>query len=87
MSLSSFRAFENDTEIEVIYSTPSCYIQNVNDEAKKKSVNFALKKDDFYPYASDPHAYWSGHFSSRPTIKRFERIGNNVLQVGNMPLF
>ena len=27
------------------------------------------KQDDFFPYASDPHAYWTGYFSSRPTSK------------------
>ena len=36
---------------------------------------------DFFPYASDPHAYWTGYFTSRPTIKRFERVGNHFLQV------
>lgn len=30
---------------------------------------------------SDPHAYWTGYFTSRPTIKRFERVGNHFLQV------
>jgi lysosomal alpha-mannosidase len=25
--------------------------------------------------------YWTGYFSSRPTIKRFERVGNHFLQV------
>lgn len=39
------------------------------------------KTDDFFPYASDPHAYWTGYFTSRPTLKRYERDGNHFLQV------
>ena len=27
------------------------------------------KQDDFFPYASDPHAYWTGYHSSRPSSK------------------
>lgn len=39
------------------------------------------KSDDFFPYASDNHTFWNGYFVSRPTLKRFERMGNNFLQV------
>jgi lysosomal alpha-mannosidase len=44
-------------------------------------ITWPTKSDDFFPYASDPHAYWTGYFTSRPTIKRFERVGNQFLQV------
>ncbi|KAI4469631.1 alpha-mannosidase [Holotrichia oblita] len=72
--------FENKL-INVFYSTPSCYVKAVNDEATSKDVAFPLKTDDFFPYASDPHTYWTGYYTSRPTSKRFERQGNNILQV------
>ena len=39
------------------------------------------KLDDFFPYASDPHAYWTGYFTSRPAFKGMIRYGNNILQV------
>ncbi|GLV45786.1 Lysosomal alpha-mannosidase II [Carabus blaptoides fortunei] len=66
-----------NTNTRIFYSTPSCYLKAVHAENLKWSV----KTDDFFPYASDPHSYWSGYFTSRPTSKRFERLGNNFLQV------
>ncbi|CAL1684554.1 unnamed protein product [Lasius platythorax] len=66
----------NGSSVNVIYSTPSCYLKALND----KKLQWPTKNDDFFPYASDPHSYWTGYFSSRPTSKYFERMGNNLLQ-------
>lgn len=63
--------------MNLFYSTPSCYLKSLHDA----NITWPTKSDDFFPYASDPHAYWTGYFSSRPTIKRFERVGNHFLQV------
>ncbi|XP_069699538.1 lysosomal alpha-mannosidase-like [Periplaneta americana] len=66
-----------DKGVNVIYSTPSCYLKAVNDEG----LTYTTKQDDFFPYASDSSSYWTGYFTSRPTTKYFERLGNNFLQV------
>ncbi|KAM0728650.1 Lysosomal alpha-mannosidase [Formica fusca] len=66
----------NGSRVNVIYSTPSCYLKALND----KKLQWPTKDDDFFPYASDPHSFWTGYFSSRPTSKYFERMGNNLLQ-------
>lgn len=71
----------NNKSINVFYSTPSCYLKAVNSEAATEGISFPLKTDDFFPYASDYHAFWTGYFTSRPISKRFEREGNNLLQV------
>ncbi|PSN38683.1 hypothetical protein C0J52_08901 [Blattella germanica] len=63
--------------LNVLYSTPSCYIKAVNDYG----ATYETKVDDFFPYASDPNSYWTGYYTSRPTLKYFERLGNNFLQV------
>lgn len=42
----------------------------------------SVKKDDFFPYADGPHMFWTGYFSSRPALKRYERLSYNFLQVG-----
>lgn len=68
---------QNGSKVNVFYSTPSCYLYALN----RANQTWKTKSDDFLPYASDPHAYWTGYFTSRPSIKRFERIGNNKLQV------
>ncbi|XP_011872614.1 PREDICTED: lysosomal alpha-mannosidase isoform X2 [Vollenhovia emeryi] len=66
----------NGSTVNVIYSTPSCYLKALND----LNLHWPTKSDDFFPYASDPHSFWTGYFSSRPTVKYFEREGNNLLQ-------
>jgi lysosomal alpha-mannosidase len=75
-----FRGFKDHDKYNVIYSTPSCYIQAVQDEIQKNSIKLEEKTDDFFPYASEAHSFWTGYFTSRPTSKRFERTGNNILQ-------
>ncbi|XP_050428079.1 lysosomal alpha-mannosidase-like [Adelges cooleyi] len=64
------------SKINAIYSTPSCYLKAVND----RNETFPTKSDDFIPYKSDKHSYWTGFFTSRPTQKYYERRGNNILQ-------
>ncbi|KAF5294473.1 hypothetical protein FQR65_LT01599 [Abscondita terminalis] len=71
----------NGSRYNLLYSTPSCYLKAVHNEAKKNGLKYSTKTDDFFPYASDPHSYWTGYFTSKPTIKRFERLGNNFLQI------
>ncbi|KAF2897558.1 hypothetical protein ILUMI_08618 [Ignelater luminosus] len=72
---------DTGSKYNLLYSTPSCYLKAVYEEARKDNISFPVKTDDFFPYASDPHAYWTGYFTSKPTIKRYERLGNNFLQV------
>ncbi|XP_053666254.1 lysosomal alpha-mannosidase-like [Anopheles marshallii] len=67
----------NGTNVNVFYSTPSCYLKALHD----MGITWPTKSDDFFPYASDPHSYWTGYYTSRPTSKRFERVGNHFLQV------
>ncbi|XP_037957645.1 lysosomal alpha-mannosidase isoform X2 [Teleopsis dalmanni] len=64
-------------KINVFYSTPSCYLNAVHES----KLTWPNKTQDFFPYSSDWHTYWTGYFSSRPTQKRFERDGNHFLQV------
>jgi len=42
---------------------------------------WTTKTDDFFPYADETHSYWTGYFTSRPALKRYERHSNNILQV------
>ncbi|XP_074108776.1 lysosomal alpha-mannosidase II isoform X1 [Cotesia typhae] len=65
------------SEVNVFYSTPSCYLKSLNEA----QISWPSKSDDFFPYSSDPHAFWTGFFTSRPTLKFFERMGNNFLQI------
>ncbi|XP_022651208.1 lysosomal alpha-mannosidase-like isoform X2 [Varroa jacobsoni] len=62
--------------VNAFYSTPSCYTKALYDSKKVWSVH----KDDFFPYADGPHAYWTGYFTSRPNFKFFSREQNGFLQ-------
>ncbi|CAF4157331.1 unnamed protein product, partial [Adineta steineri] len=67
----------NGSGVNIFYSTPSCYLYALNKVGKK----WPTKTDDFFPYASTPFVYWTGYFTSRPALKRYERYANNILQV------
>ncbi|XP_012584626.1 PREDICTED: lysosomal alpha-mannosidase isoform X1 [Condylura cristata] len=69
----------NGSRINVLYSTPACYLWELN----KANLSWSLKQDDFFPYADGPHKFWTGYFSSRPALKRYERLSYNFLQVCN----
>ena len=58
-----------ETNIELIYSTPSMYI----DAIAKQEIEWPTKYDDMFPYADVPDAYWTGYFSSRPNAKKYIR--------------
>ncbi|KAL1517914.1 hypothetical protein ABEB36_001614 [Hypothenemus hampei] len=73
------RSFDG-VQYNVIYSTPSCYLNAVH-QATNGTLKSALKTDDFFPYASSSHNYWTGYFSSRPTTKGYGRFSNNFLQI------
>ncbi len=61
----------------MFYSTPSCYLYALN----KANLSWTSKTDDFFPYAQEPHAVWTGYFTSRAALKGYERYSNNILQV------
>uniref|UniRef100_A0A3Q1H5Q8 Alpha-mannosidase n=1 Tax=Anabas testudineus TaxID=64144 RepID=A0A3Q1H5Q8_ANATE len=69
----------NGSKVNVLYSTPSCYLQ----ELHRANLTWSLKRDDFFPYADDAHDFWTGYFTSRPALKRYERISNSNLQTCN----
>jgi hypothetical protein len=69
-----------NTKFKLFWSNPEKYTLARAAEMKETSVKFTTKTDDFFPYADCPHCYWSGYFTSRPTLKYFERISSSFLQ-------
>ncbi|CAF4844960.1 unnamed protein product [Rotaria sp. Silwood1] len=67
----------NGSDVNTFYSTPSCYLYALN----KAGRTWTTKTDDFFPYADQPHGFWTGYFTSRPALKRYERHSNNILQI------
>jgi len=61
--------------VNAFYSTPSRY----TDRKKKAGTTFEVRMDDIMPLADDKHNYWSGYFTSRPSLKRQVRYSTNFL--------
>ncbi len=65
------------SKVNIFYSTPSCYLYALN----QANQTYTSKSDDFFPYASDAHVFWTGYFTSRPALKGYVRTSNTFLQV------
>ena len=72
----SFSQQANGSNVNVFYSTPSCYLYALNQAGQ----SWTTKSDDFFPYAHHPHGFWTGYFTSRAAFKGYERHSNNILQ-------
>lgn len=60
---------ENET-FNIFYSTPSKYFEAVQEEINNEKIKLQIETDiDFFPYADQPYAYWTGYFTSRPYLK------------------
>ncbi|KAL3829432.1 hypothetical protein ACJIZ3_018234 [Penstemon smallii] len=58
-----------DGRVNALYSTPSIYTDAKHAAHKK----WPLKTGDFFPYADHENAYWTGYFTSRPSLKGYVR--------------
>lgn len=65
------------SKVNLLYSTPSCYVHHVH----KANLSWAVKGDDFHPYAISPGAYWTGYFTSRSGQKLLVKYSGATLQV------
>ena len=74
-----FIAFFNEnnaSNITLMYSTPSQYIDAIN----AQNLTWPLKYDDMQPYAREKGAYWTGFFTSRPNSKDQIRRASQIMQ-------
>ncbi|KAF4397582.1 hypothetical protein G4B88_027322 [Cannabis sativa] len=59
-----------DGRVNALYSSPSIY----TDAKYAADESWPLKIDDFFPYADRENGYWTGYFTSRPSVKRYVRV-------------
>uniref|UniRef100_A0A915PCR6 Alpha-mannosidase n=1 Tax=Meloidogyne floridensis TaxID=298350 RepID=A0A915PCR6_9BILA len=69
---------KNITNVNIFYSTPTCYIKALEQTTKP---NFPKRDGDFFPYADKPDRYWTGYFTSKPSLKGLTRKSSSLLQV------
>jgi len=63
-------------DIDIFYSTPNCYIYEVN----RLNKTYETREVDYLNY-------WVGYYTSSPALKRYDRVNNNFLQVNNKSSF
>lgn len=68
-----------DMNIELIYSTPSIYV----DAVYADNLTWTTKYDDMFPYANNDVSYWTGYFTSRANDKEYIRRAEHTLQASN----
>lgn len=56
----------NKSNIKLIMSTPSMYI----DAMKKQNIKWPVQYHDMFPYSDGNNEFWSGYFTSRPGTKK-----------------
>ena len=83
---------EEELGMVLYYSTPTCYLSSGSSPlsflppacvppVQDEEVSWPLEQEDFLPYASDAHSYWSGYFTSRPSSKYIIRQAEVLAQV------
>jgi lysosomal alpha-mannosidase len=65
-----------DYNMTLFYSTPNEYL----DVMKNEAIDWPTKTDDFFPYADNPHSYWTGYFTSRPALKGYVRTSGSFFR-------
>ena len=65
-------------KMKMIYSTPSQYFEEVE---KYRNILEDYNDYDFFPYAENPHSYWTGYFSSRINLKGLIKTLANYLNL------
>ena len=68
-----------ENNIELIYSTPSIYV----DAIAAQNIVWPTKYDDMFPYADDGNSYWTGYFTSRANDKGYMRRASQTLHSSN----
>ncbi|CAH8681277.1 unnamed protein product [Schistosoma rodhaini] len=70
----------NNSQVNLLYSTPACYTKAVNEEFNRIGT-IDRRGGDFFPYASGLHSYWTGYYTSRPALKYYVRQASNLLSM------
>mmetsp|Transcript_29052 Transcript_29052/g.54827 ORF Transcript_29052/g.54827 Transcript_29052/m.54827 type:complete len:1069 (-) Transcript_29052:93-3299(-) len=65
-------------DIKVFYSNPEQYTRSKHKD--NGDLKWEVKTDDFFPYSDCEQCFWTGYFTSRAELKKWERVGSSFLQ-------
>lgn len=66
--------------VRIQYSTLSEYFAAVSKEAQNGGLTFPVYTGDFFPYADNSESYWTGYYSTRPTLKGVIRMAESSVR-------
>ncbi|KAJ0182989.1 hypothetical protein K1T71_000965 [Dendrolimus kikuchii] len=70
----------NISDINIFYSTPSCYMKAIYLYGRRDKAIYT-EKVDHLPYGSDSSTYWTGYYTSRPSLKYLVKRAHIFLQI------
>ncbi|CAH0712856.1 unnamed protein product, partial [Brenthis ino] len=70
----------NISDINIFYSTPSCYLKAIYLYGRRDKALYT-EKGDHLPYGSDVNTYWTGFYTSRPSLKFLAMRAHVFLQI------
>ncbi|VDP69967.1 unnamed protein product [Echinostoma caproni] len=71
----------NGTRLNVFYSTPYCYARAVNRQCQS-GVLLRQRHGDFLPYEDRSGHFWTGFYTSRPSLKQVARQAATIQTIG-----
>ncbi|XP_028137565.1 lysosomal alpha-mannosidase [Diabrotica virgifera virgifera] len=78
------KGFQNhpvyNQKYNIFYSTPSCYVKEIEQSGVQLLKMKSGDLEDFFPYNENQHSYWSGMYTSRPALKKLERTSSGILK-------
>eukprot|EP01052_Picozoa_sp_SAG31_P039905 SAG31_NODE_5643_length_2407_cov_1.866551_2_plen_445_part_00 len=76
----NYNAVHRNGSVVAMYSTPTKYAAAKHAATVQQHAQWEVRSDDVFPLGDNAHAYWSGYFTSRPSLKRQVRYASNFLQ-------
>lgn len=67
--------------MQIKYSTLSGYFDSLRENSQ---VSYPYYEGDFYPYADNEDSYWTGYYTSRPSLKASSRETSSILHSAEM---
>ncbi|KAL0222279.1 hypothetical protein RCL1_002133 [Eukaryota sp. TZLM3-RCL] len=64
------------SDVEIKWSTPDKYL----DDLLESKPNLPIFSGDFFPYADNSDSYWTGYYSTSPTLKKKIRDAEKMLR-------
>jgi alpha-mannosidase II len=70
--------------VKVQFGTLSDYFSAVAADIEQNNIEFPVYNRDFFPYADNEDSYWTGYYTTRPTLKSVSRELTSLLRTSQL---